>query len=55
MNAKRSKRIKVRYWNMNGMERVEEILGYKAVIFQHEIDHMEGLTLHRFLEEQKEG
>lgn len=43
---KRSKVIKVQYTNgRNGRKLVRELVGTEARIFQHEYDHLEGLTI----------
>lgn len=45
-NTKRFKRVKVRYLNIKGKE-VEEVAdGLRACIFQHEIDHFNGITVY---------
>lgn len=40
----RYQKIKVKYFDKDGKEHVEELQGFIARIFQHEIDHLDGLT-----------
>lgn len=40
--VKRSKRIKVRYQNIEGEELVQEFRNLQAIVIQHEIDHLNG-------------
>ena len=43
---KRNTNIKVKYWDLNKKEKVEEeYFAEEAVIIQHEIDHINGITL----------
>jgi peptide deformylase len=42
-NVERSQKITIAYLNMNGKKVSEEIEGFTAVIFQHEIDHLNGI------------
>ena len=39
----RHKKIRVQYYNEYGMRKTKELSGYIARIFQHEIDHLNGL------------
>lgn len=39
----RYKEIKVRYTNENGQEIVRDLIGFSARVFQHEIDHLNGI------------
>lgn len=41
----RSKTIKVRYYSHTGKETVEQLDGWAARCFQHELDHLNGLTM----------
>ncbi len=38
----RAKRIKVRYFNEKGEKVTKELNGFPAIVFQHEIDHLNG-------------
>lgn len=40
----RHSQISVRYFNQQGIEQQEELTGFIARIFQHELDHLNGLT-----------
>ncbi len=40
----RHKQIAVRYFNQQGKEQQKELTGFIARIFQHELDHLNGLT-----------
>ena len=40
----RHNRIKVRYFDQQGNEQHKELTGFIARIFQHELDHLDGLT-----------
>ncbi len=42
--VKRAAWVKVRYQDLDGKEYVEEIEGFLAVAFQHEIDHLNGVV-----------
>jgi len=48
----RSKQIKVRYDNFLTSDVEETIEGFTAVIFQHEIDHLDGILFIDHLEEE---
>lgn len=39
----RHERIEVEYWNRQGKRNVETLLGFIARIFQHELDHLNGI------------
>ena len=41
--VKRAQRITLRYRDEQFAERLERISGFTAVIFQHEIDHLDGI------------
>lgn len=36
--------IHVKYWDANAQQHEEELTGFLARIFQHELDHLDGLT-----------
>ena len=42
-DVERAERVTVRYTNLEGEEHVEETEGLRAVCFQHEIDHLDGV------------
>jgi len=48
----RSKQIKIRYDNFEQTNLIETVDGFTAVIFQHEIDHLEGILFIDHLEEE---
>ena len=39
----RSQLIEIKYLDKNGLSRNESVEGFTAVIFQHEIDHLNGI------------
>lgn len=45
LDVERSERIKVRFNTPLGEEREEEFSGIEAVVIQHEMDHLDGITL----------
>ena len=52
----RWQQIRVRYIDEDGEPREEEIAGFTAVIFQHELDHLDGiLYVDRLAAEQGSG
>ncbi|MFM2200739.1 MAG: hypothetical protein RL769_794 [Pseudomonadota bacterium] len=40
----RPKKVKVKYFDLSGKEKLEEMEGLMAVCIQHEIDHLNGIT-----------
>lgn len=46
-NIRRSKEIKVRAFTIEGQELIIKERGFPAIILQHEIDHINGITLIR--------
>ena len=44
LKVKRAKTIKVRYIDMNGVEKEQRFDGLTARIFQHELDHLNGIV-----------
>lgn len=42
---KRAKKVKVRYLDIHGVERIIEDDGFLAIVLQHEIDHLNGITM----------
>lgn len=50
----RNKTIRVKYFDINGNEIIEELDGFTAIIFQHERDHLDGILLLDRIEEQKQ-
>jgi peptide deformylase len=45
VNVKRSKRILVRWNDISGAVEERELEGFPAIVIQHELDHLEGVTL----------
>ena len=43
--VRRPKKVKVRYYSAHGQETVEWLDGLRARCFQHELDHLNGLTM----------
>jgi peptide deformylase len=50
----RHNKIKVRYFDQQGNEQLKELTGFIARIFQHELDHLNGLTFIDQLESTKD-
>lgn len=48
--VKRFKKIKVSYTNILGETIEESLNGFNAIVFQHEIDHVNGITLYKKIE-----
>jgi peptide deformylase len=46
--------IEVRYFDQQGNEQQKELTGFIARIFQHELDHLDGLTFIDQLESTKD-
>lgn len=53
-DIERSYAIRLQYWDKKGNIIEENIEGFTAVIFQHEVDHLYGILFPDRLEEQKE-
>jgi peptide deformylase len=49
---KRPSTIDVRYYDSKGTENVERLEGLPARCFQHELDHLNGITMHDRYKEQ---
>jgi peptide deformylase len=49
---KRPSTIDVRYYDSKGAEHVEQLAGLPARCFQHELDHLNGITMHDRYKEQ---
>jgi len=49
---KRPAVIKVSYYNHCGVETIETLYGLAARCFQHELDHLNGITMHDIYKEQ---
>lgn len=45
LKVERYKRIRMSYWDRNGQYITEEIKGFKAIISQHEYDHLNGVLI----------
>lgn len=41
--VKRSGKITIEYFDLDGRKHIEDVEGFTAVIFQHEIDHLRGI------------
>lgn len=52
-NVDRNNMIRLQYWDKNGNIIEENIEGFTAVIFQHEVDHLYGILYPDRLEEQQ--
>lgn len=39
----RSNKIRVMYWDENGIKHIHDYIGFTARVFQHEIDHLDGI------------
>lgn len=52
-NVDRNNMIRLQYWDNNGNIIEENIEGFTAVIFQHEVDHLYGILYPDRLEEQQ--
>ena len=50
--VKRSLLVTIQFQNLEGKTRTETVEGFAAVIFQHEIDHLNGVLFTDYLEEQ---
>jgi peptide deformylase len=46
--------IEVEYYNEEFNKTKEELIGFQSVVFQHEIDHLEGKLFIDYLEEQQQ-
>lgn len=44
ISIRRSKKIKAKWFDTRGIEHVEELTGMASVCFQHEFDHLQGIT-----------
>lgn len=49
LNIERPKEIEVEYHDFNGIKRQAKFAGLTARCFQHELDHMNGITYHRYV------
>ena len=49
---KRPSTITVKYYDSKGTEHVEQLEGLSARCFQHELDHLNGITMHDRYKEQ---
>ena len=43
--VRRAKKIKLRSWDLNGVEQIEDLQNFPARVVQHEIDHLNGILL----------
>lgn len=53
-DVERNYAIRLQYWTMDGQVKEENIEGFTAVIFQHEVDHLYGILFPDRLEEQQQ-
>ena len=44
ISIRRSKKIKARWYDVMGKEYIEDLIGMASVCFQHEFDHLDGIT-----------
>ncbi len=44
VEVNRYSRVKVKATDINGEEKTYEFVGFPAIVFQHEMDHLEGIT-----------
>lgn len=49
--VKRYKEIDVTYYNRHGEYQAENLKGFKAIVFQHEYDHLNGILISDFFTE----
>lgn len=52
-SVKRSKKLLLEYQTINGEKKQEWFIGFKAVIIQHEVDHLNGILFTQRALEQK--
>jgi peptide deformylase len=51
--VERHEKVKVKYLNLDGVEVVDEFVGFTSVIVQHEVDHLNGkVFVHRIKKEK---
>jgi len=46
LEIERPAKIRARYYNARGLEEIREFSGIAARCFQHELDHLNGITMH---------
>lgn len=51
IRVKRHQRLRMSYWNREGEFITEEVKGFKAIISQHEYDHLNGVLIVDLVEE----
>lgn len=44
ISIRRAKKIKAKWFDASGVEHVEDLTGMASVCFQHEFDHLQGIT-----------
>ena len=44
ISIRRSKKIRAQWFDADGKEHVEDLTGMASICFQHEFDHLEGIT-----------
>lgn len=52
--VKRPYRMKVKYFDEEGIEKVEEFVGFPATVLSHELDHLDGILHMDIAEEVKD-
>lgn len=51
LKVKRYKKIRISYFNRHGDYKIEEFSGFKAIIAQHEYDHLNGVMIVDLIQE----
>lgn len=52
--VKRAQKVKVKYMTLDGMEKIEDVSGFTAVIIQHEVDHLNGKVFVEHIQKEKD-
>jgi peptide deformylase len=55
LDIQRSSRIDAKFQNARGIEQLRQFTGIAARCFQHELDHLNGITMHRRVQENHDG
>ena len=53
VKVNRATKIKVKFYNSDNEEKIEEFVNFTARVIQHEIEHLEGKTFDRYLSNLK--
>lgn len=48
----RPRRVKVKYQNLDGHDKVVRLKDYEAMVVQHEIDHLKGIMFYDYINEE---